>query len=70
MVEAPLTAVSVKSAGTAGAPVLPLSTTFFRVSVGTIAVLVMVQVASFPSTRVTEVLSVAAPPVHTQALAV
>ena len=54
MVEAPFTPVRVKSAGTVVRPVVPLSTTLTSVSLGAMAVLVIVQVAFWPSARVTE----------------
>ena len=55
---------------TAVPPVVPLSTTLTSVSCGAMAVLVIVQVAVWPSVSVTEVAVDAAPPVHTQAEAV
>ena len=66
MVEAPFTAVNVKSAGVVVAPELPLSTTLTRVRCGTLAVLVIVQVAFWPSISVTEFVVAESAPVHCQ----
>jgi len=61
--------VSVQFVGTAVAPVVPLSTVLMRVSLGGMAVFVIVQVAFCPSARVTDVAVVVLPPVQTQPLA-
>ncbi len=60
-------AVRTQSVGSAVPPVEPLSTTFTSVSVGAIALLVMVQVAWSPSARVTDVAVDASAPVQTHA---
>ena len=58
-------ATNVQSVGVAIAPVVPLSTTLTRVSLGPTAVLVIVQVARSPAASVTLV-AVEVPPTQVQ----
>ncbi len=60
-------ALSVQSVGTAVPPVVPLSTALTNVSVGAMAVLVILHVAFWPRSTVTVVPVEEVPPVHTQA---